>query len=100
LKAEDFGLPINEPVSIGSDITITLAEYEGEIVGLTEAHRDKAGNVCMGFVRFEGSRGGYGADNAAKWKVESAKPLTLSPSVLCRSCGNHGFIREGKWVVA
>lgn len=33
------------------------------------------------------------------WKVESWDPLTLSPSILC-SCGDHGYIREGKWVRA
>ena len=33
------------------------------------------------------------------WKLESADPVTVSPSLLC-SCGDHGFIREGKWVPA
>lgn len=100
MKAEDFGLPVDEPVDIGSGATITLHQWGGQIVGLTEAHKDKGGNVCMGYVRFEGTRGGYGSDNAAKWKVESVSPLTLSPSILCRTCGNHGFIRQGKWVFA
>lgn len=34
------------------------------------------------------------------WQVESWDPLTLSPSVLCNTCGLHGFIREGRWVPA
>lgn len=34
------------------------------------------------------------------WQVESWEPLTLSPSLLCRACGDHGFIREGRWVRA
>ena len=34
------------------------------------------------------------------WQVESWEPLTLSPSILCRKTGDHGFIREGKWVQA
>ena len=33
------------------------------------------------------------------WKVESWEPLTCSPSLLC-GCGDHGFIRGGKWVRA
>jgi hypothetical protein len=33
------------------------------------------------------------------WELQSAEPLTLSPSLLCH-CGDHGFIREGRWVVA
>jgi hypothetical protein len=34
------------------------------------------------------------------WHVESWEPLTLSPSVLCLECGDHGFIRSGHWVPA
>lgn len=34
------------------------------------------------------------------WHVESWTPLTLSPSLLCRMCGDHGFIRDGRWVPA
>lgn len=26
--------------------------------------------------------------------------LTLAPSILCKTCGDHGFIREGRWVAA
>lgn len=32
------------------------------------------------------------------WKLESEQPLTLSPSLLCRACKLHGYIRDGKWV--
>ena len=34
------------------------------------------------------------------WRVESADPLTVSPSILCGSCGTHGFWRNGAWVSA
>ena len=34
------------------------------------------------------------------WTVESYDPLTLSPSLLCRACGDHGYIRGGRWVRA
>ena len=34
------------------------------------------------------------------WQVESWEPLTLSPSILCRETGDHGFIRGGQWVPA
>lgn len=43
----------------------------------------------------------FGADAPRHvWRVESWDPLTLSPSLLCRRCGDHGFIREGRWVPA
>ncbi len=34
------------------------------------------------------------------WQCVSEKPLTLAPSLLCRSCGHHGFIKDGAWVPA
>lgn len=36
----------------------------------------------------------------ARWQVVSWEPLTLSPSLLCRACGMHGFIQQGRWVPA
>ncbi len=34
------------------------------------------------------------------WTVECLDPLTISPSLLCRSCGDHGHITRGRWVPA
>lgn len=34
------------------------------------------------------------------WQVVSWDPLTLTPSLLCMRCGDHGFVRDGKWVRA
>lgn len=68
-----------------------------------EHRRPDNGERCTGAVTFDGevarelaARGSY---NQARWTVESWDPLTLSPSVLCE-CGDHGFIREGRWVRA
>jgi len=41
-----------------------------------------------------------GKPDRALWQVESIDPLTLSPSLLCGQCGDHGFIRGGRWVRA
>lgn len=38
--------------------------------------------------------------NRPTWRVESFDPLTVWPSILCRVCGDHGFIRDGAWVPA
>lgn len=63
-------------------------EREGAIV----LHRQANGHFCPGTVWFRpGTR--------PSWTVESWDPLTISPSLLCH-CGDHGFIREGKWVRA
>jgi hypothetical protein len=34
------------------------------------------------------------------WELVSDDPVTLSPSLHCRACGDHGFITGGKWVWA
>ena len=34
------------------------------------------------------------------WDVVSMEPLTLSPSILCTLCKDHGFIRDSKWIKA
>ena len=39
------------------------------------------------------------AETRPKWQFQSQDPLTLSPSLLCH-CGDHGFIQDGRWVVA
>ena len=52
--------------------------------------------ACGGAVFFDVP--GHPADRPV-WHVESADPLTLSPSLACH-CGDHGFIRSGRWVAA
>jgi uncharacterized protein DUF6527 len=33
----------------------------------------------------------------ARWQIVQDHPLTLSPSVRCSTCGDHGFVRSGQW---
>lgn len=71
-----------------------------EAVGGIVEHQKPDGSVCAGGVTFDTPRGRALAGRSpggAVWQVQSWEPLTLSPSLLC-SCGDHGFIREGKWV--
>lgn len=56
-----------------------------------QAHRRAAGSP----ERRQQDPGGR-----AVWQVETWEPLTISPSVLCRRCGHHGFIRNGLWEAA
>lgn len=68
--------------------------------GATVYHDNPAGQPCAGFVTFaSGTQRKIEPDRPNVWRVESWSPLTISPSVLC-SCGDHGFIREGRWVPA
>lgn len=65
-----------------------------------ERHKAPSGRACMGFITFDGEVAREISPDIPKWTVESWEPLTLSPSLLCRACGDHGFIRAGRWVRA
>ena len=68
--------------------------------GASVNHLKSDGSLCRGAVHFDLPvlQGVFA--KGAKWQVLSWEPLTLAPSLLCGACGDHGFIREGKWVVA
>lgn len=86
----------SEPwIDIGSGVGIRFFTLQrgGERVGLIERHRNSKGEPCEGFVRFDN----YPDDSKPRWKREGVEPLTLSPSILCKRCGHHGFIRGGHW---
>jgi hypothetical protein len=61
-------------------------------------HKLPDGSECSGAITFDVpvAREHF---TGPFWTVESWEPLTLSPSLLC-ACGDHGFIRGGRWVPA
>ena len=62
--------------------------------GASIRHYKPDGQLCEGFVTFDGFwQRKFIRD---RWVVECWEPLTCSPSLLCH-CGDHGFIRNGKW---
>lgn len=65
-------------------------------------HRKPDGTQCSGTITFRGDVQQRIDPNHASWEVQNWEPLTISPSVLClaEGCGDHGFIRDGKWVRA
>lgn len=38
--------------------------------------------------------------NDGRWTIESIHPLTVTPSIDFGPCGCHGWIRDGKWLIA
>ncbi len=78
-------------------------QYDGipdvERYAATVRHLTPGGGECMGGITFAGPVQQRIEPNKQTWTVESWDPLTISPSLLCH-CGDHGFIREGRWVVA
>lgn len=65
---------------------------QGEHWGATIQHTTADGRLCEGGITFD-------TLTFVCWQVHSWEPLTISPSLACH-CGEHGFIREGKWVRA
>jgi hypothetical protein len=63
-------------------------------------HQTPTGEECAGGVTFDGEIARRIEPGKAMWTVESWESLTLSPSLLCMRCGDHGFVRDGRWVVA
>jgi hypothetical protein len=65
------------------------------------SHRASDGSSCESGITLDipiAREAGF-ADRSL-WQVESFDPPTFSPSLLCGRCGDHGFIREGRWVPA
>ena len=78
-------------------------QYEGipdvERYAAIVRHTSPSGEPCMGGITFDGEVSRQIEPGKAVWTVESWDPPSFSPSLLC-SCGDHGFIRQGRWVRA
>lgn len=70
-----------------------------EKLGANIEHTNSKGQPCVGFITFASDIQRHIFPNRITWDVENWEPLSIHPSVLC-SCGDHGFIKEGRWVVA
>ena len=95
-------MPPESAVDIGDGHKIVFAEYGGDTAGIHEYHRKPDGAWCSGWVCFKGStwERQFTAEPVTSWDVIQREPLTLTPSISCRRCGNHGFITNGRWVKA
>lgn len=79
---------------------VRLHDRQGRWVGIDHYHRNGRGRWCGGCALFDLPEVREHYSPHAVWQVESYEPLTLSPSLLCRTCGRHGHIRGGVWVPA
>lgn len=85
-------------IDIGHGVSVVYTSWGTyDRVGLIEWHRTPAGDECGGGVLFDLPGVAEAFAGRPLWQVESAEPLTLSPSLLCRTCGHHGWIRNGRW---
>lgn len=63
--------------------------------------RPDNGDECEGACAFDMPHAAeiFGPDRA-RWTLVSLDPLTMEPSILCKLCNDHGYIRDGQWVPA
>lgn len=71
-----------------------------EKAGAIIRHRKANGRFCESAIHFDVPEMRRGWPDGTFWQVQQWAPLTLTPSLLCRICGDHGFITDGKWVPA
>lgn len=81
-------------VDAGHGVTYEVRRLDGVIEGVAYWHpRPDGQGQCQGYFAFR-----------PKWQdahdLVQEKPLTVSPSLLCRACNHHGFIQLGVWVPA
>lgn len=81
-----------------------MDNQDGQRLGIYEEHDSGRPDHCRSAIYFDGTdwadqlkRAG---SSAVLWTVEANEPLTLSPSLVCQLCPEHGFIRQGQWVPA
>lgn len=92
---------MSEELDLGDGHKIVFADFNGQArVGGNVKHPPVEGKCSGdGWISFEGRAWALSFSGGVipTWKIESEDPLTLSPSILCRACGDHGHIRNGKW---
>lgn len=90
---------MTDEIDLGSDHKMVFSEYDGQKrVGAEVHHKREDGQACVEWVPFEGRAWANSFKGAiATWRVEQDEPITISPSIACRVCGDHGFIKNGRW---
>lgn len=63
------------------------------------SHLKRDGTLCEGSIWWDLAEVRQLFVDHDYWTVQCWDPLTCNPSFLCH-CGDHGFIRDGKWVRA
>lgn len=73
-------------------VEFTTRQGDTEPSGALLPHRKPDGDWCVGGFDWRGP--------GPNWTLVSMDPLHVEPSIHCLSCGEHGFIRDGKWIPA
>ena len=89
-------------IDLGDNHSMRFLEFEGDAKSAFEyKHFRPDGTECIGHISITGAAWAQAFNNKIEtWDVQSWEPFTCTPSLLCRVCGDHGFITDGKWVKA
>ena len=90
----------NVDLDLGDGHTLAFVQYKDDLrAGANVYHYKPDGSACAGWIPFADRAWAreFTEQPIATWQVVSEEPLTLTPSILCRTCGDHGFIENGKW---
>lgn len=105
-------LDTTQPLDIGHGHVVTFTRWapdrelnpqyadlpDVDPIGLMDDHNRPDGTPCVGgAVMFECEAARRAFPNRTTWTLVSLEPLTITPSLLCRTCGDHGFITSGRW---
>lgn len=88
---------------LGGGSSFTWISDSKGIFGLIEHHpkpEGAPGFYCGGYIAWREHDGTPPKHQLVSGAPGDEEHLTVAPSLLCRTCGNHGFIREGRWVPA
>jgi Family of unknown function (DUF6527) len=80
-------------VDASHGVLIDTRYVDGALHGIAYQHPCIAGGLREAFIPLN-------PPFKTGWDLVSVSPLTITPSLLCRACGHHGFLTEGKWVPA
>lgn len=72
-------------------------DNDDQWIGILEWHKCHSEEITAGSVLFDNAPEKF---RGPRWTLVQEEPLTINPSILCRTCGLHGFIQNGRWVPA
>lgn len=96
------GAPTVGKLDLGDGHWIEWSTYQGAICGgiITHTTTKWERGMCSGCFWIDDRYHKANGTSGPVWQLTGTFECpTLSPSFLCH-CGDHGFIREGKWVRA
>jgi hypothetical protein len=97
---------------LGDGHSFVWTEQDGRVVGLIEhhppgPHATPTAKYCGGYIAWVAAPAvpGKRPEWVARHQLVAGGPgdethLTITPSLACRHCPSHGWIRDGKWVPA